>query len=365
MAGTTSLRLTRPSWLVADGFRRALVPACWLLAGLLVSHAYLYGLVLVPGWSVAPLPLFTPQAIILSALLLTPIRRWWIYLGVYYVVQVAQGVILDGLPLWYGLLSNVANVLEPLVGALFFRHFVRRTEQFKSLRAVAIYIACVTFGSLIGATWGAATRVFLGSPYWQSWQGWFLADLLASLVLAPTIVLWASAQPQAMRPQSRIRAVEGAFLAVGLLLVGWLTFGTHTYDQDRAPALLYLPVPLLVWSAVRFGPRGVMTALSFLTVLAIAGASNDLGPFVSRPVSANIFTLQLFLLGIGVPLLCLAALVEERQRTQDSLKQSEERYRAVVTSLPHSAVLLFSQDLRHLFADGQGLPESGALQGSR
>ena len=129
-------------------------------------------------------------------------------------------------------------------------------------------------------------------------------------------------------------------------------------DAERIP-LLYLPVPLLVWAAVRFGPRGLTTTLSLLTVLAVAAASNDMGPLAGQSNSSNIFTLQVFLLVIGVPLLGLAALVLERQESREQLEQSEERYRAVVGSLPHGAVLLFGPDLRHSFADGQGLPLLG------
>ena len=70
-------------------------------------------------------------------------------------------------------------------------------------------------------------------------------------------------------------------------------------------------------------------------------------------------TLQLFLLGVGVPLLLLSSMVSERQKTQARLLQSAERYRVMVRSLPHAAVLLFGSDLRHSFADGQGLADVG------
>jgi signal transduction histidine kinase/integral membrane sensor domain MASE1 len=316
-------------------------------------------MLLPPGWEVAPLPFFPPQAIILSVLLLTPARRWWIILAVYYVMQVVQGITLGGLPLWYSLLSNGANVLEPLVGAALFRRFVPQSAQFTNLEVVAVYFACVTLASVLGASWGAASRVLAGAPFWQSWQGWFLADVLASLVLAPMIILWATAGHERLGTYSRARWGEAACLGVGLLLVGWLVFGSRPEDADRAPALLYLPVPLLVWAAVRFGPRVLMTALALVTALAVAGASSELGPFASRTTAANVFTLQLFLLGIGVPLFCLAMLVRERRQTEHRLEGSEERYRAVVTNLPHGAVLLYGPELRHVFADGQGLPEVG------
>ena len=124
------------------------------------------------------------------------------------------------------------------------------------------------------------------------------------------------------------------------------------HDPDAAAAWLYLPVPLLLWAAVRFGPRGLMSGLSLLTVLAIAGTANGQGPSVGGSTVGNVLTLQIFLLGVGVPLFILAVLVRERE-------ESEGRYRAVVSNYPQGMVLLFGQDTRHLFGDGQGLPELG------
>src|SRR5436190_8078476 len=348
------------AWRLPDGIRDTMVPVLWLVVGLLASFVYTNTASFPPPFTTISLPdpLFPQQAVILSILLLTPPRRWWFYLIVFYVLQVVTGT-WDSLPLWYLLLSNVANVVEPLAGALLCRRFLALPPRFARLREVGTYVACVVVASLAGATWGAASRAIAGYPFWTSWPGWFLADSLASLVLAPTLILWVGAGRAGLRATSRPRAIEAALLGVGLVLVGGFVFGTQIETPDRAQGFLYLPVPLLIWAAVRFGPRGLMTALSVVVVLAIAGVANGLGPFVGQPIPAGVYTLQLFLYGIGVPLFCLAALVQERQQAQDGLSQSETRYRAVVSNFPHGAVLLFGPDLRHLLADGQGLPEMG------
>jgi signal transduction histidine kinase/integral membrane sensor domain MASE1 len=355
----------RSAWRAPPDLRDAALPLLWLAAGLLASYLYmdaaLFSAVLftdrVPIPTL-PVPLFPPQAIILSVLLLTPLRRWWLYLVAYYAMQVAQGE-WSGLPRGYALLSNVANVVEPLVGALLFRRLVPQFTQFTRLREVAIYVGCVTLGAMLGASWGAAARAIQGFPFWTSWPGWFLGDVLASLVLAPTIVLWASAGWAGLRARSSQRATEATMLYSGLVLAGWLVFEHRFQNPDLALALLYLPVPLLVWAAVRFGPRGLMSALSLVTVLAIAAMANDQGPTIGGSTVGNVLTLQLFLLGVGVALFILAALVREREEAQDELAQSEQRYRAVVSNFPHGIVLLFGPDARHVFADGQGLPELG------
>jgi signal transduction histidine kinase/integral membrane sensor domain MASE1 len=356
-AGSTSVHRRNAVWLPIAEIARNPAPLIWLIVGVLVSLGY--NAVLWPLFTFTlPLPLFPPQAVVLSVLLLTPTRHWWLYLVVYYLLLVAQGLWVNPLVM-YTLSSDVGDVIEPLIGAALVRRFVPRTDPFTQLRDVSVYAACVTVASAVGAIWGATARLERGFSFWQSWQGWFLSDVVASLILAPMIMLWAMHGFTGVRSASRRRLFEAALLGLASLVIGWLIFTAKPDNPDAAPALLYLPVPILVWAAVRFGPQGLVTALAAVTLMAVVGAANGLGPFVGRSAPADILTLRLFLLGVGMPLFLLAALVSERQRAQVKLAQSEERYRLMVRSLPHAAVLLFGPDLRHEFADGQGLADFG------
>src|SRR5215204_1909094 len=87
--------MIRSVWRAPPDLRDTAVPLLWLAAGLLASYLYMdvarISSVLfreqdpVPS---LPIPLFAPQAIIFSVLLLTPRRRWWAYLLAYYAMQV-------------------------------------------------------------------------------------------------------------------------------------------------------------------------------------------------------------------------------------------------------------------------------------
>ncbi len=306
--------------------RVALLPLFWLAVGLLLSFAYLVGAALMNVPARQIVPVYPQQAVILSVLLLTPPARWWLYLLAAYAILVTVRLWL-GVPVWFVLFGSAPGIAEPLVGALMVRHSMPLPPRFARLREVGIYAACTIAAAALGASLGAAVRLGFGSSYWPSWRDWFLSDALASLLLAPTILLWIEAGVRGLQPHSRQRAAEAALLSAALLAVTLLQFGTLGQSPDTAPALLYLPVPVLLWAAVRFGPRGVVTGLAFVTAVAIAAVANGLGPMGASSTAANVIALQIFLFAVGVPMVFLAVLVLERQEAQDALKLSEARYR--------------------------------------
>jgi signal transduction histidine kinase/integral membrane sensor domain MASE1 len=335
-------------------------PAFWLFVGLLLSTFYLFGAALVPApfSDNLPEPLYPPEAIVLAALLLTPARRWWLLLIEAYVFEVVVFLWMGYRPL-PTLLGHGANLIEPLVGALLVRRFMPTPPRFDTVRQVSLYTVSVSVASAVGATLGAATLLLAGRPYLPSWQAWFLGDVLANLLLAPTIMLWIHSPARALRTRSRWRTCETVALCCALVVTCLLVFEIRAGDPEVAPALFFLPIPTLMWAAVRFGPRGIASALCLVTVFAIPGVAHGLGPFVASSTAVNLLMLQLFLITIGIPLFCVAALVRERERAQGRLEQSEERYRTVVRNLPRAVVLLFGSDRRHLFADGQELERLG------
>lgn len=286
-------------------------------------------------------PLFLPGAVLLCALLLTPPRSWWHYLVAAFLIQVPI-LAYSHLPLWWNVVGFIPDAIEPLIAVGLMCLFIEIPPRFASLREVSTYTACVVAAVIVSATVGSAVNAAAGQSYATSWRTWFLGDALAGLVLAPTFLAWIAVGYRGLRASSRRRFAEAVLLFGGLLVMGVAVFDTRVtrllgsgIEPRFAPALIYLPVPLLLWAAVRFGPRGIKSALTLILVLAIPAVANGMGPFASRPVAtltiqANVFTLQLFLLVIGVPLLFLAVVVHDHARAESALRASEDRYRGVV-----------------------------------
>jgi PAS domain S-box-containing protein len=89
--------------------------------------------------------------------------------------------------------------------------------------------------------------------------------------------------------------------------------------------LYYLPLPLLVWAAVRFGTRGIASELTVVTCFAMASVAGFWGLVTAISTPREVLSLQLFLIATAVPLLLLAAQIEERkQAVEKVVRQAEE-----------------------------------------
>jgi PAS domain S-box-containing protein len=350
----TDMRLLLISMRTPQGARaswRSVQPFVVFAVAYIVAWSYLF-IAAFLGAKPPPAPLFLPGAVLLCALLLAPPRRWWLYLLTAFLIQVPILASLQ-LPVWWNVVGFIPDAIEPILAVLLFRWYCVLPPRFVSLREVRIYTVCVAVAVAVAAAIGSGVNaVFSGQPYWSAWRTWFLGDTLAALILAPTIILWIAAGARGLQAGSRWRYAEAILLYGSLLLLGVAAFDTHIFDAGIPDAAIFLPVPLLLWASVRFGPRGIASALSLVVVLAIPAVANALGPFASHSspapsLLAELFQLQLFLLAIGVPLFFLAAIIYERKQAELALQASEARYRAAFESSA-TGMMLVSPDGRSL-----------------
>jgi signal transduction histidine kinase len=158
--------------------------------------------------------------------------------------------------------------------------------------------------------------------YWHFWSRWFLGNALGNLTLMPVFLTWfRDDQRLPLTPPQRRTVAEALLLVVGLVLSCALTFEIPLtpFTQNLFPALLYLPVPLILAAAVRFGAKGASAAILIVTVEVLVLAMQNDAPFASLPPGHGVLTVQLFLAVMAGPTIFLAALVEELRRTSERL----------------------------------------------
>ena len=172
------------------------------------------------------------------------------------------------------------------------------------------------------APFSAAFVAAAGSPdqYWFSWRVWFFSEAVAFLMLAPAILTWMGGARQAFAKATLARCFEVGLIFGALLAICVRVFVSPTEVYGRLPALVYLPLPLLLTAAVRFGPAGVNTSLLIVAFLSISGAVNGRGPFAGGGASDSVLSLQLFLVTMSIPLMFLATVIEERSARDRAMR---------------------------------------------
>ena len=156
--------------------------------------------------------------------------------------------------------------------------------------------------------------------------------MLATLTLVPLIVAWGSEGLGVLRRATPRRIIEGGVLLLSLLAVSLFVFTGTPAGPNTTPALVYAPLPFLLWAAVRFGPAATSGCLLVVALLAIWGAIGGDGPFVASTPAGNVMSLQMFLIVIAVPLMALAATLRERLQVQAEARQSEERLKLALSA---------------------------------
>jgi PAS domain S-box-containing protein len=79
---------------------------------------------------------------------------------------------------------------------------------------------------------------------------------------------------------------------------------------------------------------GANTAISIVGFLAIWSASHGHGPFSGETTEQSALSIEIFLIGLAIPLLFLAALIEERVTGENELRESESRFQIVADAAP-------------------------------
>lgn len=323
-------------------------------SALMVGSGYYIGAKIGFALTFQPHPVSTlwpPNSILLAALLLSRTRSWWFLLlaafPAHLLVQINQDIPMTMILCWF-----ISNCSEALIGASIFRYLARSEVRFDSTHHVSLFILVALLGPFLSSFIDTAfvmLNQYGNSPYWAVFWMRVFSNVLATLTLIPLIITWRRIEFAYLRSRSWKRYVEAALLAASFLVVVLVSFSSQTTRPNTRPALLYLPLPLLLWAAIRFGPIGSSSALLVVSVFEIWAAIHGLGPFATQSAEMNALSVQLFLILASLPLMFLAALIKERERAQDAASQKQVRLElALDAAQKASQALSESQEKLHL-----------------
>jgi len=305
--------------------------ASTIVAAVLVCVGYYVGARVGFAFTVHPSPvsiLWPPNSILLAALLLMPPRTWALLLlaafPAHLAIQLANDIPLTMILLWF-----VSNCSQALIGAACVRRLTGGPMRFDDSRHVGVFVLGSIIGVFLSGFLDAGFVEFVGGwgegPFWQLWRARFFSNVLADLTVVPAIVAWSQVDKSRLRRLFSAPSIAEAIgLGAGLIGVSVLVFVWRDSGMGGIPALLYAPVPFLVWAAVRFGSIGTSTATMVVALLATRGAMNGIGPFVGSSPADSALSIQLCLIFTSIPLLLLSAVMRERRRAEHAAVFNEE-----------------------------------------
>jgi signal transduction histidine kinase len=341
------IRRTRSVYLDLS-FRNALTISILVSVAYYVTAKIGFWFSLQPG-SVSTL--WMPNSILFAGLLLTLKRWWWLVIAISLPAHIAAELE-SGVPATMVVSWFVSNSFQALIGAAFIRYFHPaefRLDRTKHLATFLIFGAFLApfVASFLDAglvklnAWGAQT-------YWELWKVRFFSNVLATLTLVPFILEWVQTDHKRLLQAPPLRYVEASSLLLVLFVVGYLIFNAQRTSSMNSPASLYWPLPFLVWATVRFGLRGVTTVLLLVMFMAIYGATHGGGPFIAPSPSGKALSIQGFLILVSVPLLVLAAIIKERQLSEQALAEINVRNQAILRAIPD---MMFIMDRNGMYLD--------------
>ncbi|MCW2845168.1 MAG: sensor signal transduction histidine kinase [Nocardioides sp.] len=293
-----------------------------------------------------PVATWWPAAGIAVAMVALAPRSWWPALALGIVVFSAAANLTGGRDLPISALFGLSNAAEAVVAALVLRRGGRSRPSLQSQDDLLHLVEAALLGALTIAV-GAALSVHLveGGPLFATGRSVFASHAASTVVLVPVAMTLHLGEP--LRKRSELAAQ-----AVALAVVTGVVFA-----PSQSLPLTSLPLPFLVWAALRFDSRIVaweLAAFSFATTLMTA---RGFGPFGDSYVGGRIDAAaagtltQAYLLCAALMSLPLAIAVEQRRRLFSQVTDSERLFRRNFTESLVGMLLMRADGVRLQIVD--------------
>jgi len=261
-----------------------------------------------------------PTGIAIAALLLLGYRVWpGILLGAF------LANFFTPVPLATAIGIAAGNTMEALSAGYLLR-FWDFHNTFDRARDVFKFVVAALLCTMVSATIGNVSLCLGHAARWDQfgtlWVTWWLGDTVGGLVIAPLLLTWGAKSRQWL-PNKRY--LEAALILLLLSLAALVNFSKPAPLSVRYYPLARLIIPLFLWAAFRLGQRGVTLATLMLSVFAVWGTAQGVGPFIISTPNESLLLLQLFLGSNAVTFLFLVVVVEERRLSEETLRENERR----------------------------------------
>jgi len=231
-------------------------------------------------------------------------------------------LMVEGSPV-LALMIASGNALESVIaGQLIVRY--ADGGRFSRGEPIVRFVGLCALSAGVAAGIGTTSLALLGvmpmdaflANLWTWWQG----DASGMIIVTPLILSWHAAGRPRLTPA---RLLEALVLAVALAATAFVVFsGEHLGNLPIS--LTFLTLPLIIWAAIRYGPRGVTTSTAALCATAIWGTIRGGGLFGADSINDSLLFLLTYACTLSITGLVLNAVIRERDRANRELQEGKE-----------------------------------------
>lgn len=284
--------------------------------GTVLAVAVIYFLAAKLGLSLAYLnasvsPVWPPTGVAIAAVLWLGYRATpGVLIG-----ALSANYLLTDVPLAASVGISIGNTLEALTAVFLLRRYVESRNPFnRAFDVLKFVVFAAIVSTALSATIGNLVLCLAGSEAWSDfawlWLTWWLGDAVGALIVTPLILSWAEKPVERWRTE---RWIEFGSLLVLLTLLAATIYTRLLLVSVSGRPWGHIAIPLLVWAAFRFGPRGVSSSMLFLAAISIWGTTNGFGAFAIYGKNDSLLFLQAYIADLAITTLALAAIVTERK----------------------------------------------------
>lgn len=230
----------------------------------------------------------------------------------------AAGNLLGGNSTQLSAMFTIGNMMDVGLAVLLARRFAPTLNLASVQGACRFLISAAVIAPIPGALFAAGMLSWMqGADFLDAAQTWWFGHALSIAVVGSFGL--AVTRREIVRLRSPLRLGEGVLL-LGLLTV----LSVMVYSQLNIPVgFLIMPVLLLI--AVRMRMVGVTAALVVVSIIAVGGSMRGFGPNVGFDIADRAMMAQLLVLFGYMPMLLVAALLEERDRLAERARAGQVR----------------------------------------
>jgi PAS domain S-box-containing protein len=302
--------------------------------------------------------IWPPTGIALAALLILGYEFWPVILiGSFLVNITTTGTLVTSISIAFG------NSLEAFAGAYLVNRFAGGRQAMA--KAVNVFkfallggLMCTAVSATIGVLSLCLGHLAAWNQFQSVWLTWWLGDSTGALTWTPFLLLWCARNGG---NRMRHRWLEAAALAACLFLAGEVVLSTHSPLSTGHYLVAFLFIPLLVWPAFRFGPRGTAATILLLSMATIWRTLHGFGPFMRVDENESLLLLQAFTGVVSVTSMAVAAVVSERAEKELRLREAHNTAESLVeqrTLALRDSNAKLEEELRHRFRTEEHLRAS-------